>query len=111
MFDMYRIIYMIHYVNVVSWDVGYVPPEHRPWNKEATDWWKVRSMKKTLNCRTKEVHNTLKWKHDTGVIVINHLEGKIPIFPCYGESENMKTTKTTKVQSNLQEKHPMNMSS
>ena len=37
MFDMYRTIYMIYYVNVVSWDLGYVLPEHRPWNKEATN--------------------------------------------------------------------------
>ena len=38
MFDMYRTIYMIYYVNVVSWGLGYVPPEHGPWNEEATDW-------------------------------------------------------------------------
>ena len=34
---MYRTIYMICYVHLVSWGLGYVPPEHKPWNKEATD--------------------------------------------------------------------------
>lgn len=31
---------MIYYVIVVSWGLGYVPPEHRPWNKETTDGYK-----------------------------------------------------------------------